>query len=203
MIKDVTSDFFNWRGKGRAKAQGSVAQTKVQTTQGVCNAPRVRRVHATRQLATGVGVHSTHQLADTLRARIPMSMDTNEHGSQGAWIPRSIDPNEHGSQGAWTPKSMDPNEHRPQGAWLPRSMDPKEHLAPSFAQDPIDTPCRYRYALSMPGHGYSNRLRGLLACGCVVIHVMPPWEEYFTPLLASEVLFLSKTSPTLLNPTQP
>lgn len=53
--------------------------------------------------------------------------------------------------------------------------------------DPVDAACGYRYALSIPGYGYSNRLRSLLACGCVVIHVRPPWEEYFTPLLQNEV----------------
>ena len=66
---------------------------------------------------------------------------------------------------------------------------PKPNAAPAApaAKDPIDAPCRYRYALSMPGHGYSNRLRALLACGCVVLHVMPPWQEFFSPALRSEV----------------
>ena len=48
---------------------------------------------------------------------------------------------------------------------------------------PIDAPCRYRYALSIPGYGYSSRLRALLACGCAVIHVRSPWNEFFSPVL--------------------
>lgn len=41
--------------------------------------------------------------------------------------------------------------------------------------------CRFRYLLSVPGIGYSNRLKALLACGAAVIHVVAPWEEFYMP----------------------
>ena len=43
--------------------------------------------------------------------------------------------------------------------------------------------CSFRYLLSMPGFGYSSRLRQLLACGGVVVHVEHDSEEFFAPLL--------------------
>lgn len=36
---------------------------------------------------------------------------------------------------------------------------------------PLSAACGFRYCLSVPGYGYSSRLRSLLACGCTVIHV--------------------------------
>jgi hypothetical protein len=39
---------------------------------------------------------------------------------------------------------------------------------------PIDAPCAYRYALSIPGYGYSSRLKTLLACGCVAWRPLQP-----------------------------
>lgn len=55
---------------------------------------------------------------------------------------------------------------------------------------PMTDACRYRYLLSIPGFGYSNRLRSLLACGSVVIHVRSPWNEFFLPLLRPDVHFV-------------
>ena len=48
---------------------------------------------------------------------------------------------------------------------------------------PMTEPCRYRYSLSIPGYGYSNRLKSLLLCGGVVIHKVHPSAEFFMPLL--------------------
>lgn len=48
---------------------------------------------------------------------------------------------------------------------------------------PIEEACRYRYALSVPGYGYSSRLKALLACGCTVLHVRSSPREYYYPLL--------------------
>jgi len=48
---------------------------------------------------------------------------------------------------------------------------------------PQEEACNYRYLLSVPGYGYSNRLKSLLLCGSVVIHLKANWEEYFTPML--------------------
>ena len=43
--------------------------------------------------------------------------------------------------------------------------------------------CGYKYLLSVAGYGYSNRLKSLLMCGSVVIHVQQPWNEFFMPML--------------------
>jgi len=51
------------------------------------------------------------------------------------------------------------------------------------AVPPMSAACHYRYLISVPGYGYSNRLKALLSCGSVVIHVKAPWEEYFMPML--------------------
>ena len=64
----------------------------------------------------------------------------------------------------------------------------KSQSAPSSSERraerlPLHTACGFRYCLSIPGFGYSSRLRSLLACGCVVIHVRSADKEYFTPLL--------------------
>ena len=48
---------------------------------------------------------------------------------------------------------------------------------------PIDEACRYRYALSVPGYGYSSRLRALLACGCTVIHIQSLYREFYHPVI--------------------
>ena len=39
---------------------------------------------------------------------------------------------------------------------------------------PMSAACSYRYLISVPGFGYSNRLKALLSCGSVVIHVKAP-----------------------------
>ena len=54
--------------------------------------------------------------------------------------------------------------------------------------------CGYRYLLSVPGHGYSNRLKSLLACGSVVLHVPYPAEEWFVPLLTPGVDYVRLAS---------
>lgn len=51
------------------------------------------------------------------------------------------------------------------------------------AVPPLSAACGYSYLISVPGFGYSNRLKALLSCGSVVIHVRAPWEEYFMPML--------------------
>ena len=43
--------------------------------------------------------------------------------------------------------------------------------------------CGYKYLISVAGYGYSNRLKSLLMCGSVVIHVRQPWNEFFMPVL--------------------
>ena len=45
--------------------------------------------------------------------------------------------------------------------------------------------CAHRYLLSVPGFGYSSRLRSLLACGSAIIHVQPPgaYDEFYMPRL--------------------
>ena len=54
------------------------------------------------------------------------------------------------------------------------------------AVPPLSEACGYRYLLSLPGFGYSNRLKALLSCGSVVVHVRAPWEEWFMPLLVHQ-----------------
>ncbi|KAL3931429.1 MAG: hypothetical protein SGPRY_001126 [Prymnesium sp.] len=53
--------------------------------------------------------------------------------------------------------------------------------------EPMSAACGYRYLLSVPGYGYSNRLKALLACGSVVIHVEPRSgpQEFYRPLLVN------------------
>ncbi|EOD06486.1 hypothetical protein EMIHUDRAFT_249850 [Emiliania huxleyi CCMP1516] len=53
------------------------------------------------------------------------------------------------------------------------------------AQLPPDYACRFQVLLSVPGFGYSNRLRQLLACGSAVVHVQHQSHEFFEPLLKS------------------
>ena len=48
---------------------------------------------------------------------------------------------------------------------------------------PMSAMCGYKYLISVAGYGYSNRLKSLLMCGSVVIHVRQPWNEFFMPLL--------------------
>ena len=43
--------------------------------------------------------------------------------------------------------------------------------------------CSFRHLLSIPGFGYASRLRQLLACGSVVVHVEHDSEEFYSPLL--------------------
>ena len=49
---------------------------------------------------------------------------------------------------------------------------------------PMSAMCGYKYLISVAGYGYSNRLKSLLMCGSVVIHVAQPWNEFFMPLLS-------------------
>eukprot|EP00966_Prymnesium_polylepis_P168898 3904935-Prymnesium_polylepis.1 len=53
------------------------------------------------------------------------------------------------------------------------------------APDPMSAACGYKYLLSVPGFGYSNRLKALLLCGAAVVHVEPrnSAQEFFRPLL--------------------
>jgi len=51
---------------------------------------------------------------------------------------------------------------------------------------PMHRVCAYRYLISVPGFGYSNRLKSLLSCESVVIHVRTPWDEFFMPQLQHE-----------------
>ena len=55
---------------------------------------------------------------------------------------------------------------------------------------PASTASNFKYCLSVPGHGYSSRLRLLLASGCVVIHVRSPWNEFYMPLLKDGVHYV-------------
>lgn len=48
---------------------------------------------------------------------------------------------------------------------------------------PLSSACAHRVALSLPGFGYSSRLRTLLACGATVVHVRGEDEEFFMPAL--------------------
>mmetsp|Transcript_26463 Transcript_26463/g.79085 ORF Transcript_26463/g.79085 Transcript_26463/m.79085 type:complete len:528 (+) Transcript_26463:105-1688(+) len=59
------------------------------------------------------------------------------------------------------------------------------------AQLPPDYACRFQVLLSVPGFGYSNRLRQLLACGSAVVHVQHQSHEFFEPLLKSGVHYLT------------
>uniref|UniRef100_A0A7S3FIJ1 Glycosyl transferase CAP10 domain-containing protein n=1 Tax=Haptolina ericina TaxID=156174 RepID=A0A7S3FIJ1_9EUKA len=57
------------------------------------------------------------------------------------------------------------------------TLPPKQPpLAPSVA-------CHHKFALSLPGFGYSSRLRTLLACGALVVHVRHDDNEFFMPAL--------------------
>ena len=47
--------------------------------------------------------------------------------------------------------------------------------------------CKHKYLISVPGFGYASRLRQLLACGAVVLHVVHASEEFYTPLLRDGV----------------
>ena len=42
---------------------------------------------------------------------------------------------------------------------------------------PAEAACGHRFVLSVPGFGYSSRLRQLLSCGSVVVHVPGDWDE--------------------------
>jgi hypothetical protein len=59
---------------------------------------------------------------------------------------------------------------------------------------PMSSLCGYKYLLSVTGYGYSNRLKSLLLCGSVVVHVKQPWNEFFFPMLKDGVhLVVAKT----------
>jgi len=53
------------------------------------------------------------------------------------------------------------------------------------SREPPERACAHRYALSVPGFGYSSRLRSLLACGSTIIHIQPPgaYDEFYLPRL--------------------
>lgn len=48
---------------------------------------------------------------------------------------------------------------------------------------PPSAACGHRVALSLAGFGYSSRIRQLLACGALVVHVAREDEEFFMPAL--------------------
>ena len=48
---------------------------------------------------------------------------------------------------------------------------------------PPQAACRHKFALSLPGFGYSSRLRALLACGALVVHLQHDDNEFFMPAL--------------------
>ena len=50
--------------------------------------------------------------------------------------------------------------------------------------------CKYRFLLSLPGAGYSSRLKNLLLCGSVVIHLAHESEEFFTPWLKNGIHYI-------------
>ncbi|KAL1515074.1 hypothetical protein AB1Y20_004138 [Prymnesium parvum] len=56
-------------------------------------------------------------------------------------------------------------------------------LPPKQPPLPPSAVCRHQFALSLPGFGYASRLRALLACGALVLHVPSPHEEFFAPAL--------------------
>ena len=43
--------------------------------------------------------------------------------------------------------------------------------------------CRHKFALSLPGFSYSSRLRALLACGALVVHVQHDNNEFYLPAI--------------------
>ena len=65
------------------------------------------------------------------------------------------------------------------GAVICDSRSPKLPLPTSQTSSGRDPSCHR----SLPAAGYSNRLKSLLLCGSVVIHLKANWEEYFTPML--------------------
>jgi len=69
----------------------------------------------------------------------------------------------------------------------PQFHTTKWNAAASFGHQvqplPQETACKYRFLLSVPGYGYSNRLKSLLLCGSVVLHLKTNWNEFFMPLL--------------------
>ena len=48
---------------------------------------------------------------------------------------------------------------------------PSKKGAVAPAVPPMSEACSYKYLISVPGFGYSNRLKALLSCGSVVIHI--------------------------------
>lgn len=58
-------------------------------------------------------------------------------------------------------------------------------------QRPNEEACGYKYLLSIPGFGYSNRLRQLLSCGSVVFHIGGFFNEFFMPQLEPGVHYVA------------
>eukprot|EP00326_Haptolina_ericina_P022690 CAMPEP_0181178416 /NCGR_PEP_ID=MMETSP1096-20121128/5712_1 /TAXON_ID=156174 ORGANISM="Chrysochromulina ericina, Strain CCMP281" /NCGR_SAMPLE_ID=MMETSP1096 /ASSEMBLY_ACC=CAM_ASM_000453 /LENGTH=253 /DNA_ID=CAMNT_0023266691 /DNA_START=47 /DNA_END=805 /DNA_ORIENTATION=+ len=57
--------------------------------------------------------------------------------------------------------------------------------------EPLARACAYSYLLSVPGFGYSNRLKALLLCGSPVIHIdAGSPREFFMPLLQPDRHFI-------------
>ena len=77
-----------------------------------------------------------------------------------------------------------------------RSMNVKAGRAQTLS---LTSACGYRYLISLPGYGYSNRLKTLLLCGGVVLHKPYASEEYFMPLLRPDthLVHIPKTSDIL------
>ena len=57
------------------------------------------------------------------------------------------------------------------------------NLPPKQPPLPVTMACRHKFALSLQGFGYSSRLRTLLLCGALVIHVQHDDNEFYLPAL--------------------
>lgn len=66
---------------------------------------------------------------------------------------------------------------------------------------PMSAMCGYKFLISVAGYGYSNRLKSLLLCGSVVVHVKQPWNEFFFPMLRDGVHIAVASSVAEIIPT--
>ena len=82
---------------------------------------------------------------------------------------------------------------RAQGVIKVRNVAPRFYTTTAAAKagreksQPMSAMCGYKYLISVAGYGYSNRLKSLLLCGSVVVHVKQPWNEFFFPMLQDGV----------------
>ena len=76
-----------------------------------------------------------------------------------------------------------------QGVIKVRNVAPRFYTTTAAAKagrdqsQPMSAMCGYKFLISVAGYGYSNRLKSLLLCGSVVVHVKQPWNEFFFPML--------------------